>query len=135
MGEPYTTLNVSGPYREPREPVFSYDYSVQRPTWPTPHSVRVKVGIHEELDFFKTKVLNVSGGSPGQQLKVSQLLSRKIADRKLEIANLEGLFSGRLDVMVGIFAGPLAHLFPQLEVWMKESSSSVRNEIKTMVGL
>ncbi len=135
MDAPYTILNVSGPYREPREPAFSYDYSVQRPAWPTPHSVRVKIGIQEELEFFKVTVLNVSGGSPGQQLKISQLLSRKIADRKLEIANREGLFSERLDVMIGIFTGPLAHLFPQLEAWMRESALSVRNEIKTAVGM
>ena len=135
MDASYTVLNVSGPYREPREPVFSYDYSVQRPSWPTPHSVRVKVGIQEELEFFKVKVLNLSGGSPGQQLKISQLLSRKIADRKLEIGNHEGLFSDRLDVMIGIFIGPLAHLFPQLETWMRESASSVRDEIRTTVGI
>ena len=29
----YTVLNVMGPYREPREPAFSFDYSVQRPHW------------------------------------------------------------------------------------------------------
>ena len=30
----YTVLNVMGPYREPREPAFSFDYSVQRPIGP-----------------------------------------------------------------------------------------------------
>jgi hypothetical protein len=135
MSGPYTILNVSGPYREPREPVFSYDYSVQRPAWITPHSVRVKVGIHEELDLFRAKVLSLTGGSPGQQLKVSQLLSRKIADRKLEIANQEGLFSERRDVMVGIFTGPLTHLLPPLEAWMRESAQAVRGEIQSTVGI
>jgi hypothetical protein len=52
MTHPFTTLNVSGPYREPRELVFSYDYSVQRPNWPTPNGVRVKVSIPDELDYF-----------------------------------------------------------------------------------
>jgi hypothetical protein len=135
MDTSYTILNVSGPYREPREPVFSYDYSVQRPAWPTPHSVRVKIGIHEELEFFRTNILNISGGSPGQQLRVSQLLSRKIADRKLAIANEEGLFSERLDVMIPVFMGPMAHLFPRLEAWMLETAASARVEVQTTIGI
>ena len=34
-----TIIDVSGPFREPREPIFSYDYSVQRPTWATPGGI------------------------------------------------------------------------------------------------
>lgn len=135
MADPFSILNVSGPYREPREPVLSYDYSVQRPTWPTPHSVRIKIGIPDELDCFKVNILNVSGGTPGQQLKLSQVLSRKLADRKLDIANAEGFFSTRLDVMVPPFTGPLAYLFPQLERWMQEVSSTVRKEIQDTIGI
>jgi hypothetical protein len=125
----FTTLNVSGPYREPRELVFSYDYSIQRPNWPTPNGVRVKVSIPDELDYFKTKILGITGGSPGQQMIVTQMLSRRIADRKLQIANEEGMFLERGDVMVGPFTGPLSHLFPQLDVWMQESQSTLRQEI------
>ena len=35
--------DVTGPFREPREPVFSYDYSIQRATWAATHAVRVKI--------------------------------------------------------------------------------------------
>ncbi len=135
MSDAIAILNVSGPYREPREPVLSYDYSIQRPSWATPHSVRVKVGIPDELDFFKTTVLQLSGGSPGQQIKVSQMLSRKIADRKMEIADREGMLSERLDVMISIFTGPLTHLRPQLEAWMQASAATVRQEIRAAVGI
>ena len=129
MIHPFTTLNVSGPYREPRELVFSYDYSIQRPNWPTPNGVRVKVSIPDELDYCKTKILGITGGSPGQQMIVTQMLSRRIADRKLQIANEEGMFLERGDVMVGPFTGPLSHLFPQLDAWMQESQAALRQEI------
>jgi hypothetical protein len=135
MIHPFTVLNVSGPYREPRELAFSYDYSVQRPNWPTPNGVRVKVSIPDELDHFKTKILAVSGGSPGQQMIVTQMLSRRIADRKLQIANDEGMFLERGDVMVGPFTGPLAHLFQKLDAWMHENNTSVRQEISMRVRL
>lgn len=135
MTHPFTTLNVSGPYREPRELVFSYDYSVQRPNWPTPNGVRVKVSIPDELDYFKTKILGIGGGSPGQQMIVTQMLSRRIADRKLQIANEEGMFLDRGDVMVGPFTGPLSHLFAQLDAWMHESNESVRQEVTARARL
>ena len=93
MTAPFSILNVSGPFREPREPVLSYDYAVQRPHWPTPNGVRVKVSIPDELDYLKTTVLGISGGSPGQQMIVTQMLSRRIADHKLQMANEEGMFS------------------------------------------
>ena len=123
-------LGVAGPFREPREPAFSYDYSIQRPQWPMPHAVRVKVAIAEELDVLRGKILGPVTGSPGQQLLVSQLLTRKIADEKLRIADLDGLLSGRADVVVAPFAGPLAHLFPRLESWINEHGEAVRIEIK-----
>jgi len=65
-------LNVMGPYREPREPAFSYDYSVQRPDWATPQGVRVKVSIELELDYLKHSILAIVGGSAGQQLRINQ---------------------------------------------------------------
>jgi hypothetical protein len=128
-------LGVAGPFREPREPAFSYDYSIQRPQWPMPHAVRVKVAIAEELDVLRGKILGPVTGSPGQQLLVSQLLTRKIADEKLRIADQDGLLSGRADVVVPPFAGPLAHLFPRLESWINEHGEAVRIEIKERVKI
>ncbi len=135
MANPFSILNVSGPYREPREPVLSYDYSVQRPNWPTAHGIRIKVAIAEELDHLKIKVLGVSGGSPGQQLLLNQILSRRIADRKLQITDEEGMFLGRQDVMIDPFTGPMQHLFPRLEAWMHETKASLREEILSKVRL
>lgn len=135
MDDRVTILNVSGPYREPREPVFSYDYSVQRPTWPTPNGVRIKVSIPEELDYLRVKILGVTGGTPGQQLILSRALTRRIADQKFLIADEAGMFSSRLDVMVEPFTGALEHLFPKLETWMKESQAVLRQEIRERIGL
>ena len=135
METPVTILNVSGPYREPREPAFSYDYSIQRPNWPTLQGVRVKVSIADELEYLKSKVLGVSGGSPGQQLLVTQMLSRRIADRKFQIASDEGMFLERRDVMIGPFTSDLGHLFARLEIWMNEARSVLREEIRERVGL
>jgi hypothetical protein len=135
MTYPFTILNVSGPYREPRELVLSYDYSVQRPNWPTPNGVRVKVSIPDELDYLKTKILNMSGGTPGQQMIITQMLSRRIADHKLHMANEEQMFLNRGDVMVGAFTGSLVHLFPQLEAWMQANKAALRQEISARVRL
>jgi hypothetical protein len=132
---PFTILNVTGPFREPRELVLSYDYAIQRPAWPTPHGVRIKVSIPDELDHCKVKILNVSGGSPGQQLIMNQVLSRRIADRKLEITNDEGLLQQRQDVLVEPFTGSLVHLFPRLDAWMNENRETLREEIRQRVKL
>ena len=133
--EEYTVLNVMGPYREPRESAFSFDYSVERPNWGTPQGVRVKVYIEEELEYFKGKVLEVAGGSVGQQLRVNQMITREIADQKLEIGNKDRLFSERRDVMIGAFQEELAHLAPQLEKWMQAHKDRIRQEIKEKVGI
>jgi hypothetical protein len=135
MANPFTILNVSGPYREPREAAFSYDYSIQRATWPTPHGVRVKVALAEELDYLKSKILELQGGSPGQQLLISQILTRRVADRKLQIANDENMLNERRDVMIEPFTGPLAHLFSKLDAWMNESKAALRQEILEKVKL
>lgn len=134
MRTPISILQVNGPYREPREPAFSYDYSVQRSNWPTPQGVRVKVAIKEELEYFKSKVLDVTGGSPGQQLLVNKMLTRLIADRKFQMAEQEGMFMERTDVMVGPFTGPLVHFFPALETWMNEAKDDVRKQIREKIG-
>ncbi len=135
MANPFTVLNISGPFREPREPVFSYDYAIQRSAWPMPHAVRVKVAIADELDHLKTKILELQGGSPGQQLLISQLLTRHIANHKLQIANEENMFNERLDILIEPFTGPLAHLFPRLETWMNDSKTALRQEIREKVRL
>ena len=123
-------LGVNGPFREPREPAFSYDYSIQRPHWPMPHAVRVKVAIAEELEVVRGKILGALTGSPGQQLLVSQLLTRRIADQKLRIAEEDGLLSARADVVIAPFTGPMAHLFGRVETWLEKERETLRTEIK-----
>lgn len=135
MENPLSVLNVSGPYREPREASFSYDYSIHRANWPTPNGVRVKVAVAEELDHLRLKILELQGGSPGQQLMVSKILTRHIADRKLQIADEEKMLNERRDIMIAPFTGSLAHLFLKLEAWMNESKASLRQEIREKVKL
>lgn len=130
-----TISDVSGPFREPREPVFSYDYSIQRQTWATPHGLRVKISIPEELDVLKAQLLGSVTGSAGQQLVISKILSRTIADWKVQIAEAEGMLAERRDVMVGPFTGPLAHLFPKLQAMFERDQAAVREEIKKRVGI
>jgi hypothetical protein len=127
--------NVTGPYREPREQVFSYDYSIQRASWPTAQAVRVKVAIPEELDVIRGKILGDVVGTPGQQLMISKCLSRHIADEKVRIAEADGMLMERRDTVVAPFTGPLGHLFPRLEAWAVEQRETLRAEIKTLVGL
>ena len=128
-------LNVMGPYREPREPTFSYDYSVQRPDWATAQGVRVKVSIELELDYLKNSILGIVGGSVGQQLRINQILSRAIADKKLEIADADGLLADRLDVMIGPFTGDSISLFAELDQWMKAEQAVLRKSIHDQTGL
>ncbi len=135
MAESYTILNVMGPYREPTEPAMSYDYSVQRPNWATPQGIRVKISLEEELDVLKSKILEISGGSAGQQLRINQILTRAIGDQKLELANEANMFDDRRDVMIEPFSGELAYLFPKLENWMKAERERLREEIRKTVGL
>jgi hypothetical protein len=128
-------LEVTGPYREPREQVFSYDYSVQRASWPTAQAVRVKVAIPEELDVVRSKILGDVVGTPGQQLMISKCLSRHIADEKVRIAEADGKLSERRDTIVAPFTGSQAHLFTRLDAWAVEQRDSLRAEIKKLVGL
>ena len=135
MAGPFTVLNVMGPFREPSEPVFSYDYSVQRPTWATPQGIRVKVALEEELECLKKKIVGLSGGTPGQIVRMNQILTRAIADKKIQIANEEELFNERLDVMVDPFTDSLSHLFPLLESWMESEQVALRQTIKDQIGV
>jgi len=128
-------LEVTGPYREPREQVFSYDYSIQRASWPTAQAVRVKVAIPEELDVVRSKILGDVIGTPGQQLMISKCLSRHIADEKIRIAEADGMLAERRDTMVPPFTGPLAHLFARLDAWAAEQRDALRAEVRTLVGL
>ena len=130
------TLNVMGPYREPQEPAFSYDYSVQRSDWATPQGVRIKVSIEHELDYLKNTILAFSGGSVGQQLRVNQLLVRAIADKKLAIVDADGQLSERLDVMIGPFSGDdHGHLFGMLDQWMQAEKDTLRQSIADQIGI
>ena len=128
-------LEVNGPFREPREQVFSYDYSIQRSTWTTPHGVRVKVSIPDELETFKRRLLGVVVGSPGQQLLISNILARTIADWKMRVADEEGLLAERRDVMLAPFIGPLSHLYVKLEALFEADQMSVRETVKRRVGI
>jgi hypothetical protein len=127
--------DVIGPYREPREQVFSYDYSIQRASWPTAQAVRVKVAIPEELDVLRGKIFGPIAGTPGQQLMISKCLSRHIADEKIRIADADGMLTERRDTVVTPFTGPQSHLFARLDAWAVEQQETLRAEIKTLVGL
>lgn len=130
-----TILDVSGPFREPREQVFSYDYEIQRSTWATPHGVRVKVSIPDELETFKRRLFGEVAGSPGQQLLMSNILSRAIADWKMRVADEEGLLAERRDVMLAPFIGPLSHLFSKLDALFEADRASVREEVRRRAGI
>jgi len=136
MPSDLTILNVMGPYREPQEPAFSYDYSVQRPDWATPQGVRIKVSIEHELDYLKNTILSFSEGSVGQQLRANQLLLRAIADQKLKIVDADARLAERLDIMIGPFKGEtLGHLFGLLNQWMQAEKDTLRQLIKDQIGV
>ena len=135
MDSKLTISDVSGPFREPREPIFSYDYSIQRASWATPHGIRVKVSIPDELDVLRERLLGPVAGSPGQQIVIGKVLSRTIADWKVQIAEAEGMLAERRDVMLTPFVGPFVHLFVKLEVLFEQNKNTVREEIRKRVGL
>ena len=136
MASDLTVLNVMGPYREPQEPAFSYDYSVQRQDWATPQGVRIKVAIEHELDYLKNTILEFSGGSVGQQIRCNQLLVKAIADQKLAIVDNDGQLAERLDVMIGPCEGDiLGHLFEPLDQWMRAEKTSLRQLLKDQLGV
>lgn len=131
----FTIVDINGPFREPREQVFSFDYSIQRSTWATAHGVRVKVSIPDELDVFKRRLFGMVVGSPGQQLMMSNILSKTIADRKMRVAEEEGMLTERRDTMLAPFSGPLAHLFPKLETLIEADQSVIREEVRKRIGI
>ena len=135
MDNTLVILDVSGPFREPHEPIFSYDYSIQRATWATPHGLRVKVSIPDELDVVRERLVGPVSGSAGQQLVISKILSRTIADWKVRIAEEERMLAERRDVMIDPFTGPLAHLFGKLQALLEQERTTVRGEIQKRVGM
>ena len=131
----FSIVSVNGPFREPREQVFSYDYSIQRSSWVTPHGVRVKISIPDELEVLKRRLFGPVVGSPGQQLMMSNILSKAIAGWKMRVAEGESMLTERRDVMVSPFIGPLAHLLPKLEALFEADQSAVREEVRRRVGI
>lgn len=127
--------HVAGPFREPKEPSFSYDYSVQRPHWPLCHTVRIKVSIPAELERIKQKLLGTVAGSPGRQLLLNQILLRRIADQKLRIFDEEGLLPERRDVLIDPFTGPLEHLLLRLDMWVMAEEETLRAEVTSRAKL
>ncbi len=131
----FAILDVTGPFREPREQVFSYDYSIQRSTWATPHGVRVKVSIPDELEVLKRRLFESVVGSPGQQLMISNILTKAIAERKMRVAEEAGMLVERRDIMVPPFAGTFAHLFPLLETLFAADQLDIREDVRKRVGI
>ncbi|CUS33520.1 hypothetical protein [Candidatus Nitrospira nitrificans] len=131
----FAIMEINGPFREPREQVFSYDYSIQRSTWATPHGVRVKVSIPDELEVLKRRLVGMAVGSPGQQLMMSNILSKTIAGWKMRVAEGEGMLMERRDMLLAPFIGPLAHLFPKLEALFEADQSAIREEVRKRVGI
>ena len=131
----YDVTLRNGPFREPDAPALSYDYYINRKGWLIPRVMRVWVDIKSELELFQHQILGVSGGSPGQQLKLTQFLTRKIADQKAQLVLEEGRIEKSSEVLVKGFAETDAHLIPRLEAWMREVKDQVREEIRTQIGL
>lgn len=131
----YEVTLSTGPFREPGKDILSYDFFVNRKGWLIPRVVRVFVDIKAELDTFQHKILGVSGGSPGQQLKLTQMLTRLIADQKIVIALEEGRIEKASELLIPGFTGNDAYLFTKLEAWMTEAKDNVREEIRTKIGL
>ncbi|HZC69021.1 MAG TPA: hypothetical protein VE201_10430 [Nitrospirales bacterium] len=131
----YDVKLANGPFREPEAPALSYDFFVNRKGWLIPRVMRVWVDIKGELELFQHQILGVSGGSPGQQLKLTQFLTRKIADQKAQLILEEGRMEKSSEVLVKGFTETDVHLFPRLEAWMREVKDRVREEIRTQIGL
>jgi len=131
----YDVSLSTGPFREPNADAISYDFFINRKGWLIPRAMRVFVDLRAELEPFQHNVLGVSGGSPSQQLKLMQMLSRKIADQKVLIALEEGRIETASEVLLKGFTGSDGYLFPKLESWMMAVKDTIREEIKTKVGL
>jgi hypothetical protein len=63
------------------------------------------------------------------------LLVAAYRGRKIRIAEADGMLAERRYIVVAPFTGPLAHLFARLDAWAVEQRESLREEVKTLVGL
>ena len=131
----YEVTLSAGPFREPHAEAISYDYYVNRKGWLIPRVMRVFVDLKAELEPFQQKILGLSGGSPGQQLKLTQMLTRKIAEQKAQIVLAEGRIEQASEVLVRGFTEHDSYLFPKLEAWMVAVKDQVREQVKTQIGL
>lgn len=131
----YDVSVSAGPFREPSKDVLSYDFFVNRKGWLIPRVMRVFVDVKTELHVFQQEVLQVSGGSPGQQLKLTQMLTRLIADQKVAIALADGRIEKASEVLIPVFTAGDQHLFPRLHEWMLEVKERVRQDIRATIGL
>jgi hypothetical protein len=131
----YDVTFSTGPFREPNAEALSCDFFVNRKGWLIPRVMRVWVDIKGELELFQHTILGVSGGSPGQQLKLTHMLTRKIADQKIRIVLEDDRIEKSSEVLVKGFADQDSHLFPKLEEWMRTVKDQVREEVKTQIGL
>ena len=131
----YDVSVSAGPFREPGMNIISYDFYINRKGWLIPRVMRVYVGLKDELEFFQSTVLGVAGGSPGQQMKVTQMLTRKIAEQKVAIVLEEERIEKGSEVLVQEFTGSDGYLFPKLEAWMREVKDTTREEIRKQAGI
>jgi len=131
----YDVSLSTGPFREPNAEALSYDFHVNRKGWLIPRVMRVFVDLKGELELFEQAILGVSGGSPGQQLKRTHMLTRKIADQKVKIVLEEGRIEKASEVLVKGFTENDSYLFPQLEEWMRAVKDQVREEIRAQTGV
>jgi hypothetical protein len=97
--------------------------------------MRVFIDLKAELEPFQQKILGLSGGSPGQQLKLTQMLTRMIAEQKAQIVLAEGRIEQASEVLVRGFTEHDGYLFPKLEAWMVAVRDQVREQAKTQIGL
>ncbi|MBI3810423.1 MAG: hypothetical protein HY284_08220 [Nitrospirae bacterium] len=131
----YDVTLSTGPFREPNAEALSYDFHVNRKGWLIPRVLRVFIDLKGELEFFERAILGVSGGSPGQQLKRTHMLTRKIADQKIKLVLEEGRIEKATEVLVPGFTDNDSYLFPKLEEWMRAVKDQVREEIKVQTGV
>ncbi len=131
----YDVTLSTGPFREPGVDAISYDFFVNRKGWLIPRVMRVLVEIKSELELFQHTILGVSGGSPGQQIKLMQMLTRKIAEQKIQIVLEEDRIEKSTEVLVKGFTENDGYLLPKLKEWMLAVKNQVREEIRTQVGI
>jgi len=56
-------------------------------------------------------------------------------ERKIRIADVDGMLAERRDTIVAPVTGPLVHLFSRRDAWAVEQRDALRGEIQTLVGL